>query len=110
MIDSRITGAFISRLRREKDWTQLELADKVHVTPQAVSRWETGDSFPDVDLLVQLSQIFGVSVDTLLNGGQLASRPDRGKATAGDVVTAFAQPGPGQGALHRGRGGGGGGH
>ena len=91
MIDSRKTGAYISRLRREKDWTQLELADRVHVTPQAVSRWETGDSFPDVELLVQLAQIFNVSVDALLSGEPTAARGIHGKATTGEVVTALSQ-------------------
>ncbi len=68
MIDPRKTGAYISRLRRDKDWTQLELADKLHVTHQAVSRWETGDSFPDVGTLASIAQLFGVRVDDLLNG------------------------------------------
>jgi len=38
MIDPKKTGAFISQLRRQRDWTQSELAERLHVTPQAVSR------------------------------------------------------------------------
>ena len=73
MIDSHITGAYIARLRKERDWTQLELADKLHVTHQAVSRWETGDSFPDLVTLAQLAQMFGIHMEALLDGEQAIS-------------------------------------
>jgi transcriptional regulator with XRE-family HTH domain len=82
MIDSRITGAYISHLRRDKDWTQMELADKLNISHQAVSRWEKGDSFPDITTLAQIAGLFGVSVDDLLNGGPTAGgakRPATGK-------------------------------
>ena len=69
MIDPHKTGAYIGRLRKERDWTQLELADRLHITHQAVSRWETGDSFPDLATLAQLAQVFRVRMDTLLDGG-----------------------------------------
>ncbi len=46
MIDSHKTGALIAKLRREKDWTQLELAEQLHVTPQAVSRSGDGRLLP----------------------------------------------------------------
>ncbi|HMN62215.1 MAG TPA: helix-turn-helix domain-containing protein, partial [Anaerolinea sp.] len=94
MIDPRKTGAYISKLRREKDWTQLDLAERLHVTPQAVSRWETGDSFPDIALLSQLAQIFRVSVDNLLNGQPASIFRDRRKVTAGDLLTELAEGHP----------------
>ncbi len=74
MIDSRKTGAYISKLRKEKDWTQLDLSDRLHVTPQAVSRWETGDSFPDLNTLVEIGKVFRVSVDDLLDGEPVSQR------------------------------------
>jgi transcriptional regulator with XRE-family HTH domain len=91
MINAHLTGAYISRLRRAKDWTQLELAEKLHVTHQAVSRWETGDSFPDVSVLPQLARLFGVSVDDLLNG-EPAHR--RGGLTPGDLVEELSRGEP----------------
>jgi transcriptional regulator with XRE-family HTH domain len=94
MIDSRKTGAYISRLRREKDWTQLELAERLHVTPQAVSRWETGESFPDISLLAQISLIFRVSVDDLLQGEPSPQLQGRQKATTGDIISELAQGRP----------------
>jgi transcriptional regulator with XRE-family HTH domain len=79
MINPKVTGAYITLLRKERDWTQLELAEKLHVTHQAVSRWETGESFPDLGTLAQLAQVFAVRMDTLLDGGQIPySDPGRG--------------------------------
>ncbi len=91
MIDSRITGAYISRLRRDKDWTQLDLADQLNVTHQAVSRWEKGDSFPDIAVLARMAALFGVSVDDLLNGGPTAPRQPGGRATTADLLSQLAQ-------------------
>jgi transcriptional regulator with XRE-family HTH domain len=70
MINPLKTGAYIARLRKKRDWTQVELADKLHVTHQAVSRWEVGESFPDLGTLAQLAQLFGVRMDSLVDGGQ----------------------------------------
>ena len=90
MIDPHRTGAAISRLRRERDWTQVELAEKLHVTHQAVSRWETGDSFPDIAALHTLGQLFGVGVDELLAGHQPAEARERPSAAAA-VLDELAQ-------------------
>ena len=56
----------ISSLRRQKNWSQEELAEKLMVTRQAVSKWESGQSMPDLDKIVQLSEALGVSTDYLL--------------------------------------------
>ncbi len=56
----------ISRLRREHEMSQDELAEKLFVTRQAVSRWENGDTTPNVDTLKSLSALFDVSINTLL--------------------------------------------
>lgn len=56
----------LARLRKEKGLSQLELAEELNVTRQAVSRWETGAAVPMVDTLVQLSRLYGVSLDDLL--------------------------------------------
>ncbi len=58
-------GAVIRRLRLDRGWTQEALAEKLHLSPQAVSRWETGLSLPDVSQMPQLARLFGVSTDTL---------------------------------------------
>ncbi len=58
-------GSVIRRLRTERGWTQEALAEKLHLSPQAVSRWETGLSLPDVSQIPQLARLFGVTTDTL---------------------------------------------
>ena len=58
-------GGVIRRLRLEWGWTQEVLAEKLHLSPQAVSRWETGLSLPDVSQVPSLARLFGVSTDTL---------------------------------------------
>lgn len=66
------TGAFISSLRKEKELTQAQLAEKLNVTDKAVSRWETGKGLPDSSLLVPLSDIFGITVNELLLGEKIS--------------------------------------
>ena len=61
-MDNQATGLFIKQLRTEK-----ELADRLHVTDKAVSKWERGLSLPAVDLLQPLSQALGISVVELLD-------------------------------------------
>ncbi len=59
-------GQKIGSLRREKEWTQEELAEKLGVSAQAVSKWENDVSCPDIMLLPEISKLFGVTVDALL--------------------------------------------
>ncbi len=60
------TGTILKQLRDAAMLTQSDLAEKLHVTRQAVSRWENDETVPGTDLLVRLSEVFGVSVDALL--------------------------------------------
>ena len=60
------TQDVIMQLRKKMGLSQSELAEKLFVTRQAVSRWENGDTRPDTNTLKQLSMLFGVSVNTLL--------------------------------------------
>ena len=60
------TKDVILKLRTDKGLSQQELAEKVFVTRKAVSRWENGETVPDVETLKSLSNFFGVSVNTLL--------------------------------------------
>ena len=62
-------GKYLFYLRKKHDLTQSEVADKLNLTRQAVSRYETGDSFPDVSILVELANIYGVSFTDLINAG-----------------------------------------
>ncbi|CAG7644932.1 helix-turn-helix domain-containing protein [Paenibacillus allorhizosphaerae] len=91
MLDISKIGAYISRLRKEKDMTQLELAEKLNISHQAVSKWERGDSMPDIGTLPLLSELFQVSVDDLLHGGE--RKEARG---LGAIVEQLANEQPGK--------------
>ena len=64
-------GTTISRLRAEKKLSQGDLADALGVSRQSVSKWETDASVPELDKLVKLSQLFGVTLDELVTGETL---------------------------------------
>lgn len=64
-------GKFIKRLRKEKGLTQTQLAEKLNISFQAISKWENGETLPDTNILLSLSNELGITVDTLLNGGEI---------------------------------------
>lgn len=68
MLDSVKIGGFISGKRRELGMTQQQLADRLNISFQAVSKWEKGSTFPNVELLPELSAVMEVTVDELLSG------------------------------------------
>lgn len=65
------TGTFISALRKEKELTQAQLAEKLNVTDKAISRWETGKGMPDSSLLIPLANILDITVNELLTGEKI---------------------------------------
>lgn len=80
-------GAFVAQLRKEQGLTQKELADRLHVTDKAVSKWETGKGFPDVKLLEPLAQVLGVSLVELLQG----ARTEKESLTIGEAGEVLSQ-------------------
>ena len=64
---NKTLGEMISSLRKEKNMTQNDLAEKMNVTDKAVSKWERNLSCPDVNSIPKLAEILGVSVEELLN-------------------------------------------
>lgn len=52
--------------REKKKLSQAELADKLHVTRQSVSKWETGGNYPSIEVLISISDLFGITLDELL--------------------------------------------
>lgn len=58
----------IINLRKQKGWSQEELAEQLDVSRQSVSKWESGSSIPDINRILQMSEIFGVTTDYLLKG------------------------------------------
>lgn len=64
----------ILKLRKERGWSQEEMAEKLNVTRQAISRWEMGTAQPDLNNLLQLSRLFSVSTDDLVNDSYESDR------------------------------------
>ena len=65
----------IIKLRKTKGWSQEDLAEKLNVSRQAVSRWENGTALPDANNILQLSRLFQVSADYLLNEEYCSAEP-----------------------------------
>ena len=74
MINKRHFGKRTADLRRRLGLSQAELAEKLGVSAQAVSKWETAAALPDVELLLELSKLYGVSVNELLESTGLLAR------------------------------------
>ena len=60
-MDENRIGQFIAQLRKEKNMTQKDLAELLHITDKAVSKWERGLSYPDITLLTSIAGILGVT-------------------------------------------------
>ena len=86
MFDMKEIGKKISSLRKERNMTQMELADKLGISFQAVSNWERGNTMPDISKLPELAEIFRVSIDDLLNG-----RASLVNAVLDDTVDAYME-------------------
>lgn len=71
MIDVQKTGKFIVQCRHEKNLTQKELGDRLNVTDRAVSKWENGRSFPDVNLIEEICRELDIEVSELLAGKKI---------------------------------------
>ena len=87
-------GTNISRLRAEQHLSQGDLAEALDVSRQSVSKWETDASVPDLDKLVKLSQVFGVTLDELVTGTSPADPAGPAAASAAPAV-----PPPASGSL-----------
>ena len=74
MLDYEKIGLFLSNERKKEKLTQKQLAEKINITFQAVSRWEKGISVPSLDVLDDLSRIFNVSIDEILKGERFNTR------------------------------------
>ena len=67
------------RLRKKSGWSQEELAEQMHVSRQAVSKWEGAQSVPDFEKIIMLSQLFGVTTDYLLKD-EIEDEPETAQA------------------------------
>lgn len=67
-MDQKKTGSFLRELRKEKQFTQEQLAEWFGVTSRSVSRWETGSNMPDLSILVELADFYDVDIRDIIDG------------------------------------------
>ena len=103
----------IMQLRTARGLSQLELAEQLNVSRQSVSKWETAQSVPELEKLVALSDLFGITLDELVRGEGLPTADAAADAAADDPaeipylrqneasVSAAAEPGDGVSAVQR---------
>ena len=70
-MEKETLGAFVCELRKEKQMTQKEMAEKLGITDKAISKWERGLSYPDISMLEPIAELFDVSVMELLQGQRI---------------------------------------
>lgn len=73
-MNAKKIGEQIAKLRKERNMTQIQLAESLYVTEKAVSKWECGNGIPDLDNIEKLADLFNVSIDELLLGNEKAKR------------------------------------
>ena len=76
-MDQQKIGAFLKELRKERNITQEQLADEMRVSRRTVSRWETGSNMPDLDILIDISEYYGVDLKDILNGQRKSEDMDK---------------------------------
>ena len=65
----KIVATNITELRKSKQWTQLELAEKLNYSDKSISKWERGDGMPDLKTLCKMAELFSVSIDFFVTEG-----------------------------------------
>lgn len=78
-MDQKKIGAFIAQCRKEKSLTQIQLAELLDITNQAVSKWENGRGMPDVSLLQPLCDALGISLNELFSGEHISAEEYKGR-------------------------------
>lgn len=76
-MDQKKIGGFLKTLRKEKQLTQEQLAEKLGVSNRSVSRWENGVNMPDFDLVIELANLYDVSIDEILDGERRTDMIDK---------------------------------
>ena len=76
-MDQQKMGAFLKKLRNEKDLTQEQLAERFNTTRRSVSRWETGSNLPDIDILIEMSDFYDVDLREILDGERKNEKMDQ---------------------------------
>lgn len=89
-MDQQKIGSFLKELRKEKEMTQEELAEKLNISGRTVSRWETGRNMPDISLLVDIAEIFDISISEFINGERKSKIMEKEVKEVADAMSNYA--------------------
>ena len=84
-MEKKTIGSFIAALRKSHGMTQQELADRLSVSNKTISKWECGESFPEITLFPVIAEVFGVTSDEILRGERTAEKPASTEKSAAKV-------------------------
>ena len=79
-MNQEIIGKFLAEERKHKEYTQKQLADILNISDKTISKWETGKSLPDLEMMSRLCQIFDISINELLSGERISTEELQFKA------------------------------
>ncbi len=82
-------GSFIATLRKEKNMTQAELGQILHITDKAVSKWERGIGLPDINMIEPLAEALGVSVLEIMKSEKIETRPVSDSEASEAIINTF---------------------
>ena len=91
-MDAKMFGAFLAQVRRAQGLTQAELAEQLHVTDKAVSRWERGVGLPDINTLEPLADALGLSLADLMHCHDPAQEPPTAPVPLEDFFSMLSPP------------------
>lgn len=90
-MDQQKIGAFLKRLRKEKGFTQEQLAERFHVSDRTVSRWENGNNLPDLSVLVELADFYEVEIREIIDGERKSGEMNAETKQTVQVVADYAK-------------------
>ena len=76
-MDQKKIGSFFKELRKEKGLTQEQLAERLNVSGRTISRWETGNNMPDLDILIEIADFYKVDIRELIDGERKSEKMDK---------------------------------
>lgn len=79
----QIVANNITELRKEKQWTQAELAERINYSDKSVSKWERGEALPDLKVLMQMAELFGVNLEYFVTENAVAQKEKNASAKGG---------------------------
>ena len=84
-------GAFLKELRKERALTQEQVAEKLNVSNRTVSRWETGSNMPDIGMLVEIADFYGVSIPEIIQGERKSENMEQETRETAVVMAKYGQ-------------------